>query len=346
LNSSNGVWVNGKRIAVKTFLKHGDKIHLGKTVFRLRIGNLPLPAQDAAAAPRQKNSMWLGWAAIVALIGVALVITCIATIPAIVMLTRKADPTAANQPAVTLAANEATGIAQEALRSLALIVVPDQNSKTNDTYYSGSGSFINKDGYILTNFHVIGYTEREAQTAGKNMGDLINNLHNGEELILAGVNWSNPLAAPDTFYRCAIIQSDPKLDLALLRVVEVYNSGSDAFEPLPADLTFPVIAIGNSDDLKILEPITIIGFPGVGGNTPTVIDDQVAGFSPDDDYNIKDGWIKTGPVISHGNSGGMAINQKGELIGVPTQVMTFEADKIGYIRPIKLALPLIQEFLP
>jgi S1-C subfamily serine protease len=42
----------------------------------------------------------------------------------------------------------------------------------------------------------------------------------------------------------------------------------------------------------------------------------------------------------------MAINQKGELIGVPTMIVTNETDKIGYVRPINLALPMIQEYLP
>ena len=88
------------------------------------------------------------------------------------------------------------------------------------------------------------------------------------------------------------------------------------------------------------------GFPGVGGNTATAIDDQVAGFSPDKNFNIEKGWIKTGPVISHGNSGGVAINQKGELIGVPTMIVTNETDKIGYVRPINMALSLIRQFLP
>lgn len=84
----------------------------------------------------------------------------------------------------------------------------------------------------------------------------------------------------------------------------------------------------------------------MGGSTATAIDDQVAGFRPIKIFNIEKGWIKTGPVISHGNSSGVAINQKGELIGVPVMIVTNETDKIGYIRPINMTLSLIRQFLP
>lgn len=342
MNSNNGTWVNGKRIAGKTLLKHGDKIRMGNTVLRLRVGDLPLPPLDPTAAPQSKttSNVWM-WVAVF-LVVAGLLLVCVLTVPAAVIFTsRGSSPTAA----AAAATSDIPKIKQEALRSLAYILVPDQDYKTNG-WSTGSGSFINKQGYILTNFHVIGFTEGEAMNSGKNTGDLKNTLYKDQEFILAGINWSNPLAKPDTYYRCEIIKTDPYLDLALLHVVEIYNMEDDTVSPLPADLSFPFIPIGNSDNLKILEPITIIGFPGVGGETPTAIDDQVAGFSPDDNYNIENGWIKTGPVISSGNSGGMAINQKGELIGIPTMIMYNDTDKIGYIRPIKLALSLIQEFLP
>jgi S1-C subfamily serine protease len=55
------------------------------------------------------------------------------------------------------------------------------------------------------------------------------------------------------------------------------------------------------------------------------------------------GWIKTDAEINPGNSGGMAINERGELIGVPTIVVSGRevTGKIGVIRPINLAYPLI-----
>ncbi len=348
LNSNNGTWVNGKRIAGKTLLRHGDKIRVGNTILRLRIGDHPLPPLDpTGVAPRSKTkTSWATWVAVI-LAGAALVITCVLTVPALYLFSsRESAPTAQASSAGSAPVSADTSQAkQQALRSLAYIVVPDEEIETNDMVHTGSGSFITSDGYILTNFHVIGYAANYDPIPGMEIGDLQNSLHNGEELIFAGINWANPVEKPDTYYRCDIVKTDPYLDLALLRVVESFNLETGEYFPLPSDLNFPVIAIGNSDDLKILEPITIIGFPGVGGDTPTAIDDQVAGFSPDENNKVKNGWIKTGPVISHGNSGGIAINQRGELIGIPTMVITNETDKIGYVRPVNLALSMIQEFL-
>lgn len=346
MNSRNGVWVNGKRITGKVPLKHGDKIHIGKTVFRLRVGDQSLPPLDAAAAPR-KSSSWIGWTVVSGIAALALIVACVAAVSAFVSATSE-KPTAVVVLPTSSAPDtaEIAKIKQEALRSLALIVVPDQNYKKNDTWYIGSGSFINEQGYILTNFHVVGFTEGTAQEAGRNTGDMLNTLYEGGELVLAGVNWENPVEKPNVFYRCEIVDRDPYLDLALLRVVESYDIEAETPFPISPNTRFVPIKIGNSDNLKILEPITIIGYPGVGGYTPTAIDDQVAGFAPDEDYDVKNGWIKTGPVIGHGNSGGMAINQQGELIGVPTMIITNETDKIGYIRPVNLALSMIQGVLP
>ncbi len=339
LNSSNGTWVNGKRITEKTPLKHGDKIRIGNTILRLRVADKPLPPLDPAAAPQKKSSSIWGWVTGLGFGTIAILFLCVFAILGVVLY--RNNQTANAEPTPDVAA-----IKKQALRSLAFILTPDQNYRENSSYYTGSGSFIHPQGYVLTNFHVIGYTETQAQQAGKQTGEMKNMLYKGGPLILVGINWNSPVEEPDTFYRTEVVKSDPYLDLALLRIVELYNEKSDAYEPLPANTSFPFIKVGNSDELEILEPITIIGYPGVGGNSPTAIDDEVAGFSDDDMYNIKNGWIKTGPIISQGNSGGMAINQKGELIGVPTQIVFNQTDKIGYIRPIKLALSMIGDFLP
>ncbi|MCJ7433645.1 MAG: serine protease [Anaerolineales bacterium] len=112
------------------------------------------------------------------------------------------------------------------------------------------------------------------------------------------------------------------------------------FRPLSSDdLNFHFIPVGDSDELNTGDPITIIGFPGVGGYTPTLTTGVVSGFLADE------GLIKTDAEISAGNSGGMAINQKGELIGVPT-LKTTGTDYLGYIRPINLARDIIKSACP
>jgi putative serine protease PepD len=122
-------------------------------------------------------------------------------------------------------------------------------------------------------------------------------------------------------------------------------------DDLPPDLEFPTLPMGDSDTVSIGDELVVIGFPGlpapgtqaqVGGATVTLTRGTVSGFLEDEAGRLR-GWIKTDAEINPGNSGGMAINERGELIGIPTIVVSGRevTGKIGVIRPINLARPLI-----
>ena len=85
------------------------------------------------------------------------------------------------------------------------------------------------------------------------------------------------------------------------------------------------------------------GYPGLGGDTPTFTRGTVSGFLVDEVLGLDRGWIKTDAEINRGNSGGMAINDRGELIGIPTLVFSDQevSGKLGEVRPIHHA----QKFL-
>ena len=51
LGSANGTWVNGKRITAPAFLNHGDRIRIGNTIFRLKVGDAPLPPLEPSSQP-------------------------------------------------------------------------------------------------------------------------------------------------------------------------------------------------------------------------------------------------------------------------------------------------------
>jgi putative serine protease PepD len=92
------------------------------------------------------------------------------------------------------------------------------------------------------------------------------------------------------------------------------------------------------------DQLAIVGFPGLGGETITLTRGTVSGFLADEAGRPRS-WIKTDAEINPGNSGGMAINENGELIGLLTIVISGRevTGKIGWIRPIKLAYPLIDQ---
>lgn len=334
LKSRNGTWVNGKRITTPVFLKHADRILVGGTVFRLRVGNLPL--QPLPAQARQRSGCMgfgivvSGLAALVGIGAIALALLLVGVFviyPAYFAPTPTPMPTAYNVSAPGADATEQAIAERNALRALVWVVVPVGDPGTTEDASTGSGSLVSKDGYVLTNFHVIGDIET-------------GQYHNDEEWVVIGLNWDNPANEPDTFYRAEIVRADRTYDLALVRIVADSDGGD-----LPSDLEFPFIPVGNSDDLAIGAPLAVIGFPNLGGTTPTFTRGTVSGFLYDEILEIDRGWIKTDAEVNPGNSGGMAINSRGELVGVPTQVYfgTEVVGKISEIRPINLAKQFLDE---
>jgi hypothetical protein len=78
------------------------------------------------------------------------------------------------------------------------------------------------------------------------------------------------------------------------------------------------------------EEIFVIGFPNIGGSSITISKGIVSGFTKASGVS----WIKTDASISGGNSGGAAVNEKGELVGVPTMASAGEDGEIVDCRPV------------
>ncbi|MDO8505888.1 MAG: serine protease [bacterium] len=79
-------------------------------------------------------------------------------------------------------------------------------------------------------------------------------------------------------------------------------------------------------------PLSVFGYPAVGGNTLTVTDGIISGVETDNN-GVR--YYKTSAKIDHGNSGGIAIGDSGCVIGVPTFVQQGELESIGRILDLK-----------
>ena len=77
---------------------------------------------------------------------------------------------------------------------------------------------------------------------------------------------------------------------------------------------------------SIGDHITILGYPGIGGDTLTVTDGIVSGF----EFRGGARYIKTSAKIDQGNSGGVAIKDSGCVVGIPTYVQT-QIESLGRI---------------
>ncbi len=156
---------------------------------------------------------------------------------------------------------------------------------------TGSGAIVDADGTILTNSHVV--------TLAPPCG------HDRIAIAVTG----SPDAPAEVRYDASVIIDDPQLDLAVLRV-----NG-------PVDPPLATVEIGTATTLRLGDQVRVLGYPAIGGSTVTVTSGTISGFvSP---VTAADGgWVKSDAAISGGSSGGLAVDDDGLLIGIPTRVGT------------------------
>jgi serine protease Do len=178
----------------------------------------------------------------------------------------------------------------------------------------GSGVIIDRDGHVLTNFHVAGRAKRIDIT-----------LANQEHV------------------RATLIGSDHWTDLALVQLDmdEVHRKG----------LSFETATLGNSADIVLGEPVMAVGTPyglsrtvtaGIISNTDRAFEETTmeGGY----ETGWFNNWIQTDAAINPGNSGGPLINMRGEVIGINTRGYS-EANSLGFAIPIDTAKEVIKDLM-
>jgi S1-C subfamily serine protease len=356
--STNGTFVNQRRITSAVPLQPGDQIQIGRTVLTVRADSAAVVARPqyagvgvAPSPSRQSSSLGMAFAiggiviVTMLVLGAALVFVIASVNPAVPTPAQIALPTSpsavtlapvvtpTNRPVTTTPTSVVTPTNPRATptqaatsppvldgirRALLAVVYIESPVDGMSSAVSGSGSIVDARGYILTNYHVV----RDSKT-GKP--------YNSRDRIYVGVV-SDPNKPPDRIFRAQMIASDQKLDLALVKLSAMEDGSA-----LPVNLNLTSIVIGDSDRVQINEEIRVLGFPGIGGDTLTASRGIISGFLGNRE------WIKTDTELNPGNSGGAAVNTTGELIGIPTRVVSDRTvtGKLGYIRPINLAKGLL-----
>jgi S1-C subfamily serine protease len=215
----------------------------------------------------------------------------------------------AKAEAALAAQSEAKQLARKAVACVGLVLV--RNARDQTLRPRGSAVVVRSDGIVVTNHHVIADQNRRDQL-----------LYNEIFLELKTEGGSNSHR-----YQLRPLIINKEYDLALL-LIEPPDEG-------PRErLVFPAIEIGDSQSIQLLEELIIIGYPEKGGSTVTISRGVVEG------KDMIGNWIKTDARIIHGNSGGAAINTRGELIGIPTRVVAdaqpIDKDGDGFPDEIKV----------
>ncbi len=164
----------------------------------------------------------------------------------------------------------------------------------------GTGVIIDKDGYILTNFHVVGEAENIKVTV----------LH-GED---------------KQEYTAEFIGGDKQEDLALIKISNAKN-----LHP---------VKFGDSDKLRPGEWVMAIGNPFGFEHTVSVgVVSALNRRLPVDDSVTLRGMIQTDASINPGNSGGPLVNLQGEVVGIDTAIFIGGGSGQPQARGIGFAIP-------
>jgi serine protease Do len=147
----------------------------------------------------------------------------------------------------------------------------------------GSGFFVSGDGYVVTNNHVVEHASKVSVTTD------------------AGVTLD-----------AKVVGTDPKTDLAVLKVAQAGDYPFVAFAKEPPRLGDWVVAIGNPY--------------GLGG---TVTAGIVSANGRDIGAGPYDNFLQIDAPINKGNSGGPTFNLKGEVVGVNTAIFSPSGGNIG-----------------
>ncbi|MEN2997639.1 MAG: Do family serine endopeptidase [Brevinematia bacterium] len=175
----------------------------------------------------------------------------------------------------------------------------------------GSGFIISRDGYILSNLHVV-------RPGGKMAKDIIVTvLKSGKE------------------YKAKVVGYDEATDIAVLKI-----------EPKEE---LPVVTLGDSDKVRVGDFAIAIGNPfGLNG---TFTFGTISAVNRDIQGIVFSKYIQTDAPINPGNSGGPLVNLFGEVIGINTfivstsQMGTGGNIGIGFAIPINTAKKVVKQLV-
>ena len=152
----------------------------------------------------------------------------------------------------------------------------------------GSGVILTKDGYIVTNNHVIEKADEIQVTLNDNR-----------------------------VFTATLVGADSNTDLALIKI-----EGDE----------FPVVPMGDSDELKLGEWVLAVGNPFnlTSSVTAGVVSAKSRKIGIYEGGESIESFIQTDAAINMGNSGGALVNARGELVGINAALESPTGTYAGY----------------
>ena len=204
---------------------------------------------------------------------------------------------------------ETARLSQEQINTIAQSVVLVLVPAGRDSYVQGSGTIVSADGQICTSRHLIeGATE-------------------------FSIYMLDDLREPAVHrYNAALVGVSDEVDFAILQI----DSDADGRSLDRSMLDLPFVPIG-AEEAQIGQPIHIFGYPRIGDGYIVATSGEIT--------TVQNGtigasrmpvWYQTDTQISPGSSGGLVVDMRGEMIGIPTAVKIEErtGGRLGGILPM------------
>jgi len=203
-----------------------------------------------------------------------------------------------------------------AARSPGVVTIFAISGSDPEQVAQGSGFVVSRDGYILTNSHVI--TDASETSPARAAKKIYVEFQDHDRAAAKVIGW-------DVFDDVGLLKVDP---------------AAHALDPVP---------LGNSAAVTVGEPVAAIGSPfgnenSLGVGVVSAIRRSIDSLTSR--YSLVDA-IQTDAPINHGNSGGPLFDARGRVIGINAQIRSDSgnAEGVGFAVPINSARRSMQQLI-
>lgn len=254
-------------------------------------------------------------------------------------------------------------------------------TKDLDITMVGSGFIITPDGYVITNAHVIDENDDETRQSfvqqafqeilEKDVADLEKSM--GRKMT---EDEAKALNDADSWYFSQSMQvgeitkefsvvfgitGDKGKIVPMVIPATIVTRGNPipgkdvAVLKMAGNHTYPTIRLGDDKDMRVGDQVYVLGYPAVATFHPLISEESVSEATltrglVSAKKNMKDGWevLQIDAAITHGNSGGPVMNDKGEVIGLATfgsidQQRGQEVQGMNFIVPATIVEEFVQK---
>jgi serine protease Do len=252
-------------------------------------------------------------------------------------------------------------------------------TKDLNTTMVGSGFIITPDGYVITNAHVV--DENDDDTKKSFVQQAFQEILDNDEKELEGSmgrkltdDESKALTEANSWYFSQTMEvgnirkefnvifgiSGAKMKIVPMTIAaELVTMGNPipgkdvAILKLKEKHVYPTIRIGDDKAMRVGDPVYVLGYPAVATFHPLISEESISEASltrgiVSAKRNMKDGWevLQIDAAITHGNSGGPVMNDKGEVIGLAT-FGSIDQQKGQEVQGMNFIVPatIVDEFL-